>query len=135
MPRYLPTSQKPLSFTCESSVAPDEMAITTSARCGSLISRWRITGAMRPAAVIMATVAEPCVTRTAAASSHASRMGGMAEPAIETAIASPMPLAVIICLRTPPAPVIRMMMPAGPRARVLSSRICSFFIPLRMPRK
>ena len=63
MPRYFPTNQKPLSLTCDAVVAPDAMAITMSALCGSDSENDINSGDMMPAEVIMATVAEPCDIR------------------------------------------------------------------------
>ncbi len=76
-----------------------------------------------PAAVIMATVADPCVILTSAASTQASTIIGIDESASDSASIFPIPLSTRICFRTPPAPVTRIMIPAGPRALVLRSRM------------
>jgi hypothetical protein len=59
MPKYWPTSQNPLSFTCENILAPDAMAITMQASSMELNSDPDSSGATSPAAVIMATVEDP----------------------------------------------------------------------------
>ena len=75
MPRYSLTSQKPLSLTCESVLAPAATAKTISAICVLESDRSGRVGARKPAAVIIATVAEPCKTRTNAARIKASKGG------------------------------------------------------------
>ena len=135
IPKYLLTSQKPLSFTCDRMVAPDAMDMTISASSGALGLIKLRTGAIIPAAVIMATVADPWVTLTMAARTQARRMGGIAESEMDWAIISPIPLSTRICFSTPPAPVIRMMIPAGPSALLLKSRSSCFDFPLLIPRK
>ena len=80
-------------------------------------------GAIILAAVIMATVADPCVILNNADNNHASTIKGMVELANESARVFPIPLSTSICFKTPPAPVTRIMIPAGPSALVLSSSI------------
>src|SRR5690554_1820415 len=135
IPKYLPTSQKPLSLTCDNRVAPDDIDNTTRALCGSLRPYSVIIGAIRLAAVIMATVAEPCVTLTAADIIQASIMGGSGEYTIDSAIFCPIPLSISTCLSTPPAPVIRIITPAGPNALVLRSSTFCLSMPLLRHRK
>lgn len=57
-PKYLLTNQNPLSLTCDIIDAPDAIAITKSALSISVTSAAN-NGAVIPAAVIIATVAEP----------------------------------------------------------------------------
>lgn len=59
IPRYLLTSQNPESFTWERIVAPEDIAITSKANIAAESSCVDVTGANSPAAVIIATVAEP----------------------------------------------------------------------------
>ena len=63
IPRYFPINQKPLSFTCESIVDPAAIETTIKAFSISPKPIKVTTGAIIPAAVIIATVADPCVTR------------------------------------------------------------------------
>ncbi len=67
IPKYLLTNQNPLSLTCDSTVAPEAIEITIKASSGAPGLMKLSTGAIIPAAVIMATVADPCVTLTMAA--------------------------------------------------------------------
>ena len=59
-------SQPMLSLTCDKMEAPAAMAKTNKALCGAAQST-PTKGAVKPAAVIMATVAEPCNRRMTAA--------------------------------------------------------------------
>src|SRR5690606_2910226 len=102
---------------------PDEIAITIMAVSGWLRFKAGNTGDNIPAAVIIATVAEPWVTLTSAARAHARNTTGIDDPAIDSASMTPIPLSTSICLRTPPAPVTNIIIPAGPRAFVLRSRM------------
>ena len=72
IPKYLLTNQKPLSFTWDNIEAPEAMAITNNALSNSLIPKVS-NGAVSPAAVIMATVDEPCKIRTKTAAKKANR--------------------------------------------------------------
>ena len=63
-PRYFPTNQNPLSFTWENPEAPAAIAITITAVSEGEIAEEVKTGAVIPAAVIMATVADPCSNLT-----------------------------------------------------------------------
>src|ERR1700730_579846 len=64
-PKYSFTSQKPASFTCEKNSDPAPIASTTSARW--LGVKPAASGAMMPAAVTVATVADPVDRRIRAA--------------------------------------------------------------------
>ena len=69
---------------------------------------------MSAAAVVSATVAEPCATRSAAATRYAAKMTGMPRSDMESARASPMPEVRSTPPNMPPAPVIRMTEQMGP---------------------
>ena len=71
MPKYLLTNQNPLSFTCDNIEAPEAMAITNKALSISEIVETK-SGAVIPAAVIMATVEDPCKTLTITADKKAN---------------------------------------------------------------
>src|SRR5579864_2740022 len=105
MLKYCLTSQKPASLTCDRISEPAPVASTSSSRLtpGTMAT----TGATMPAPVIVATVADPVATRITAATSHASRIGEICACTAIWPIASPTPLATSICLKPPPAPMIR----------------------------
>src|SRR5881397_2377661 len=65
-------SQKPASFTCESMSEPAPVASTSSSACAPDVAA---IGATIPAAVVIATVAEPVATRMSVAIVHARRVG------------------------------------------------------------
>ena len=116
-------------------VAPAAMDKTISASWASVKLNMGNMGAIIPAAVIIATVAEPCVILTIAAKKYASTIGGKLDSEIASANIVPMPLSTKICLKTPPAPVIKIIIPAGPSDLVLTSNNLSLPIPRFMPRK
>ena len=70
VPRYSLTSQKPASLTCERNTEPAPIASTSRDASGD--DRSAASGAMMPAAVTVATVAEPVATRTSAATNQAT---------------------------------------------------------------
>src|SRR5690606_22433397 len=135
IPRYWLTNQKPLSLTWEKILAPEAMAITMQARCMGPNSIWTNKGETSPAAVIMATVEEPCRIRTMAALAKAKNRIGITASDKEMAKSYPAPVSVSICLKTPPAPVSRMMVPAGARDLVEISSSCVLENPLLSPKK
>ena len=69
MPMYSLTSQKPASLTWDRNSEPEPIASTISATIG--LDRSAATGARMPAAVTVATVAEPVATRISTATSQA----------------------------------------------------------------
>mmetsp|Transcript_103737 Transcript_103737/g.268506 ORF Transcript_103737/g.268506 Transcript_103737/m.268506 type:complete len:240 (+) Transcript_103737:523-1242(+) len=89
---------------------------------------------MRPAAVSMATVADPCAIRISIAKIQAMTTRGICISAKMAAKATVMPEEPKTFLKTPPAPVMRMMIPAGPRAFVESSSKSSRLVPRRVPK-
>ena len=96
-PRNFPTSQKPESFTWEATDAPDAIAIVTKAANGSGCPEAVTSGATRPAAVIIATVADPCSTRMTTATNHARTTVGTAAEVNDEATASPAPESISTC--------------------------------------
>src|ERR1039457_7093365 len=76
MPKYCVTIQKPESLTWENADPPAQRARISSV--GEYPGIPLTSGAAMPAAVMMATVAEPCARRMAAAMSHTTRSGEMA---------------------------------------------------------
>src|SRR4051794_40854162 len=70
IPKYSLTSQKPASLTWDRNSDPDPIA---SASSGALVSgSWVSSGAIRPAAVTVATVADPVASRIPTAMSQPS---------------------------------------------------------------
>src|SRR2546426_4258103 len=80
-------SQKPESFTCDSTSEPAPVASTSSSGCVPGVAS--AIGATTPAAVVIATVAEPGATRVSAATGHASRNGEACDPTATSAIPFP----------------------------------------------
>lgn len=71
--KYSLNSQKPLSFTCDSIKLPEPTANTI--KLGSVLVA-ATTGAMMPAVVKPATVADPIAIRIIALMSHPNKSGG-----------------------------------------------------------
>ena len=75
MPESLVTTQKKLSFACETTDEPAPIATTTRAFCNSVSKpKFSIMGASMEAVVTRATVDEPWAVFTAAASKNGSQM-------------------------------------------------------------
>src|SRR5579884_1772161 len=104
IPKNSLTSQNPASFTCEKNSEPEPMASASSGAltCGEPAA----IGAMMPAAVTVATVAEPVASRIATATSQASSSRERCEPCAALPIESAIPVCTSICLNPPPAPMI-----------------------------
>ena len=92
--------------------APAAMAKTNKAFCGAAQST-PTKGAVKPAAVIMATVAEPCNRRITTAAKKANNNKGIPWLAMASAIILPAAVVMSICLKVPPAPVNKIIIPAG----------------------
>ena len=92
IPKKRPTSQKPESLTCDSTVAPAAMAMTRATSCSDDGSASATAADSRPAVVVSATVAEPCATRRIVAMTNAETISGSPRSARESDSASPMPL-------------------------------------------
>src|SRR3954453_20832874 len=73
IPKYSLTSQKPASLTCEKNSDPASTARASNATVGR--SRPATSGATIPAAVMVATVAEPVASRIPTATSQPSTSG------------------------------------------------------------
>ncbi len=78
-----------------------------------------------PAAVVMATVAEPVARRISAASSHASNSSGTWLCSATTMIAWETPLSCRMRPKPPPAPTRSVMVAVGARHSLLKRRIVS----------
>src|SRR6185437_16938820 len=111
IPKNSLTSQKPASLTCEKNSEPEPIARASSGAltCGELAA----IGAMMPAAVTVATVAEPVASRMATATSQASSSSETCEPLAALPIELAIPVSTSICLNPPPAPMISRMPAIG----------------------
>src|SRR5947209_10476099 len=78
IPKYSLTSQKPASLTCEKNSDPAPTARASSATVGE--SRPAASGATIPAAVMVATVAEPVASRMPTATSQPTTSREKFEP-------------------------------------------------------
>src|SRR4051812_625991 len=105
IPKYCCTSQKPASLTCEKNSEPAPMASTTRASWTG--DRPAASGTTMPAAVMVATVAEPVAGRISTATNQPSTSTDKVVASAILAIAVPAPPTTRICLNPPPAPTIR----------------------------
>src|SRR4051812_18902282 len=113
MPKNSLISQNPASLTCDSISAPDPVASTSSSALVPGVAT--AIGATIPAAVVIATVAEPVATRINPATTHASNSGDAWEPIATLAIAPPTPLCTSTWLKPPPAPITSRIVAVGAR--------------------
>ncbi|MNE50551.1 hypothetical protein D3C80_1451330 [compost metagenome] len=86
-----------------------------------------------PAAVVMATVAEPVATRISAATSQAKKIIFTWDCVATAAIAPPTPLSISTCLKAPPPPMMRMIDAVGARHSLVNREISSFLKPRAKP--
>ncbi|MNE37163.1 hypothetical protein D3C80_1310030 [compost metagenome] len=126
MLKYCFTNQKPASLTWDRIREPAPVASTSSSRFTPGIIP--TTGTTMPAPVMVATVAEPVAIRITAATSQASRIGEICAFTAMWPITSPTPLVTSICLKPPPAPMIRMIAAVG--ARLASSHFIIWLEPM-----
>ena len=105
-------SQKPASLTWLKKTDPAPMASTS--RAGAFPPIVAATGAMTPAAVMVATVADPVARRMKTATSQASSSGEKLEPLIQSASMVPIPVSTSTCLKPPPAPTMSRIPAIGP---------------------
>ncbi|MNI67617.1 hypothetical protein D3C73_1232600 [compost metagenome] len=104
--KYSLNIQKPVSLTCENIrlPAPTDNTISSGGVPGP------IKGKTMPDAVNAATVAEPNVTLSDAVMSQAKSKGDKFNPPVSCFTVSPMPLSIKICLKAPPAAIIKTIM-------------------------
>src|SRR5882724_9918906 len=95
VPKYDFTSQNPASLTCEKNTDPAPMAIATHSGDAPLLAT--IPG-MTPAAVMVATVAEPVPSRISAASDQARTIGDTKPAPATCANTRDKPAAMSTCL-------------------------------------
>jgi hypothetical protein len=107
-PKYSLTSQNPASLTWEKNSDPHPMASTSRARW--LADRLGASGATMPAAVMVATVAEPVPRRMSTATSHPRTSTEMLTPSAQSLMTLPTPASMRVCLKPPPAATMRMML-------------------------
>ena len=125
------TTQKKLSFTCEITIEPAPTAITTIALSHSLVKPSEIiSGANTEAAVIIATVEDPC-----AVFSTADNKKGRNNPSDEWASASPSSPAASACCNTfpntPPAAVMNRIDAALSNALPVHQSAANIFLSIR----
>lgn len=104
MPKYSLTSQKPASLTWLKNSEPAPTASASSAaRTGS---RSAASGATIPAAVMVATVAEPVASRMNTATNQPTTNTEMDRFRVASAITCATPVSTRVCLNPPPAPTM-----------------------------
>src|SRR2546430_12637415 len=96
-PKYSLTNQKPASLTCEKNSDPAPTASTS--RLTWVVDSDAATGARMPAAVTVATVADPVASRISTATSQASSSTDRPLPATQFATSLPMPVSINVCLK------------------------------------
>src|SRR6476659_7362764 len=106
-PNYSLTSLHPAPLTCEKKSEPQPTASTSSARW--FADRVGASGATIPAAVIVATVADPVPSRMSTATSQPSSTE-MLTPSAQSLMTLPTPASMSVCLNPPPAATMRMML-------------------------
>src|SRR6476661_7060793 len=131
-PKYSLTSQKPASLTCEKNSDPQPMANTSSARW--LAVRVGASGATMPAAVMVATVADPVPRRISTATSQPSTSTEMLTPSAQSLMTLPTPASISVCLNPPPAATMRMMLAIAGSADPTESLTWPLFRPDPRPR-
>ncbi len=131
-PKYSFTSQKPASLTWLKNSDPHPIASTSSA--SSFVDRLGASGPTMPAAVMVATVADPVPSRIRTATSQPSSSTEMFAPVAQSLITSPTPASIRVCLNPPPAATMRMIPAiagsADPKLSLTSDR----FMPVARPR-
>src|SRR3954470_4739228 len=100
-PKYCFTSQNPASLTWLKNSEPQPIASTNSARCD--VDSVPASAPTMPAAVVVATVAEPVARRIPTATSHPSSSTEMFLPVAQSAMTLATPASTSSCLKPPPA--------------------------------
>ena len=134
-PKYWFTSQKPLSLTWENVEAPAAIDITIRLNWTGSLTLSINNGETKLADVIMATVEDPCKTLIKTAHINAATKINSEELKIFWANNLPISSSIKTCFKTPPAPVIRIIAPAG--ANDFDMIFSNFFLsmPSLIPRK
>src|SRR3954449_852142 len=122
IPKYSLTSQNPASLTCEKNSDPQPMASTSNATSG--LFRVAASGATMPAAVIVATVAEPVATRMPTATSQPSSSALRCASLAASATTLPTPASTSTCLKPPPAATISRIPAIGGSAPPSTALVC-----------
>src|SRR3984893_12441671 len=128
-PKYSLTNQNPASLTCERINEPEPVARTINSRL--TVGSCSTICATSPAAVIVATVAEPVAIRTKAATPQPRSNGDIFAWVAHVPTRSDIFVAMSICLKPPPAPTIKTTAAMGAR---LFPTTCSAF-PADQPRR
>src|SRR5262249_52266342 len=129
--RYSFTNQNPPSLTCDRMSEPAPIATTSNSTFVPGV--WATMGARMPAAVEIATVAEPVATRISAATNQPSNNGDRWVPFPSWGRPPPTPLAPTTLLTPPPAPTTKRMLATGARQSLLNFNIWSFPNPRAKP--
>ena len=101
IPKYSLMSQKPASLTCEKKTEPQPIARTSNAAWAG--GKLAATGSRMPAAVTVATVAEPVANRMTTATSQAISSGEIEDWVMPLPSSLAIPVSTRICLNPPPA--------------------------------
>src|SRR5471030_651135 len=135
MPKYSLTSQNPPSFTCDRISDPAPVASTSSSGRTPVAveAAAAAIGATIPAAVAMATVADPVATRIKPATSHARISSGTCAPVATSTIALDAPLSIRMRPKPAPAPTTSVMLAVGARHSFVNLRIDSRLNPRAEP--
>src|ERR1700730_3175691 len=128
-PKYSFTNQNPASLTCERINEPEPVARTINSRL--TVGSCSTICATSPAAVIVATVAEPVAIRTKAATPQPRSNGDIFAWVAHVPTRADIFVAMSICLKPPPAPTITTTAAMGAR---LFPTTCSAF-PADQPRR
>src|SRR3954468_8670945 len=131
IPKYSLTSQKPASLTCEKNSDPQPIASTSSATSGALSVV--ASGATMPAAVMVATVADPVATRIPTATRYPSSSAEMLASLAASATTLPTPASTSTCLKPPPAATMSRMPAIGGSAPPTTDEVCTRLKPARLP--
>lgn len=130
-PKNSLTSQNPASLTCEKNTEPAPIASTSSET--SVVPRSCAIGDMIPAAVMVATVADPVATRMRTATSQASSSTETPLSLTKSATTSAIPVSMRVCLNPPPAPTIKRIPAIGGSALLRTSEMSSLLMPDARP--
>src|SRR5699024_1578510 len=109
-PKYSLNIQKPASLTCDKITLPALIANTTNA---TFTSDGFSNGNTIHNDEIASTVDEPKAILKKAATTHASNIGDISVPSNILAILSPTPSSISTCLKVPPPPIIKIIIPIG----------------------
>ncbi|MCY1223106.1 hypothetical protein D9M68_742950 [compost metagenome] len=126
------TSQKPPSFTCDRISEPAPVVSTSSS--GRVPGTLAAIGATMPAAVVMATVAEPVAMRIITATSQPSTSTDTCALVATSTMAVEIPESRRMRPKPPPAPTTSVMMAVGATHSLVNFRMVSRLKPRALPK-